>query len=133
VAEMSRRGINYIELGGEIAVISPGAGLNMALIDWLADRGLSAKCFLDITGAGVADWGNLLTGHFPSSFAAAVEFAFRYLIGEGVRVFLVNVTSGGSPVDGRVRGILHAIERVAPCDCRFVIHVAGNQEAAASG
>lgn len=127
-AEMARRGLQYIELNGRVAVISPGAGLNMALIDWLADHGVTAKCFLDITGAGVADWHKLFAGEFPVAFAEALEYAFRHLVAEGVRLFLVNVTSGGSPVDGRLRGILHAIEQLDCDECRFVIHVAGNRQ-----
>jgi succinyl-CoA synthetase beta subunit len=131
VGEMARRGIHYIDLGGEVAVISPGAGLNMALIDWLADNGVSANCFLDITGAGVADWGQLFAGQFPTQFAEALGFALEHLVKKGVRTFLINLTSGGSPVDGRVRGILHAIGELSRPDCHFVIHVAGNGQDAA--
>lgn len=131
VGEMARRGIHYIDLGGEVAVISPGAGLNMALIDWLADHGVSANCFLDITGAGVADWGQLFAGQFPTQFAEAVGFALEHLVEKGVRIFLINLTSGGSPVDGRLRGIIHAIGELSRPDCHFVIHVAGNGQDAA--
>lgn len=117
------RGAHFVELGGEIGVISPGAGLNMALIDWIEESGKSARCMLDITGVGIADWDALFANEYPAHFASAMEFFVKELHDSGTDIFLVNVTSGGSPVDGRVLAIVDAVRDL---DVQVVVHAAGN-------
>jgi len=39
--------LEFVPLDGSIAVISGGAGMTMAVMDLIADRGASAACFLD--------------------------------------------------------------------------------------
>lgn len=51
--EGKRRGLNYIDLDGNVAVLGNGAGLTMALIDMIKLVGLQPACFLD-TGGGAS-------------------------------------------------------------------------------
>lgn len=51
--EGKRRGLNYVDLDGSVAVLGNGAGLTMALIDMIKLAGLQPACFLD-TGGGAS-------------------------------------------------------------------------------
>lgn len=51
--EGKRRGVNYVDLDGEVAFLANGAGLTMTLIDMASMAGLKPACFLD-TGGGVS-------------------------------------------------------------------------------
>lgn len=49
-----RLGVSYVPLDGDIAVITSGAGLGMATLDLLQQRGLAPANFLD-TGGGISE------------------------------------------------------------------------------
>jgi succinyl-CoA synthetase beta subunit len=51
--EGAKRGVNYVDLEGNIAVMANGAGLTMSLLDILKAGGGSPACFLD-TGGGLS-------------------------------------------------------------------------------
>lgn len=50
----ARAGFTFVELPGEVAVFSAGAGLGMCLTDVLADAGMPAANFSDASGGGAA-------------------------------------------------------------------------------
>src|SRR5215470_609356 len=41
------RGFHLVEMDGDIALVTAGAGLGMMMMDLLADHGLAAACFMD--------------------------------------------------------------------------------------
>jgi succinyl-CoA synthetase beta subunit len=51
--EGAKAGANYVELGGNIAVMANGAGLAMSLLDMIDFKGGRAGCFLE-TGGGLS-------------------------------------------------------------------------------
>jgi succinyl-CoA synthetase beta subunit len=51
--EGRHRGVNYVNLDGEVALMGNGAGLTMAIMDMIAAEGIRPACFLD-TGGGVS-------------------------------------------------------------------------------
>jgi succinyl-CoA synthetase beta subunit len=129
--QMARRGIQYMELGGEVGLISIGAGITMELMDLLADQGSSAFCFSDSVNNLVADFPSIIRGELPINFAASMKFLLSYLLSKGKRKILVNITSGGTPVDGLTRGFLHALKELGKQEIHLVVHVGGNGEGAA--
>ncbi len=40
-------GFQLVEMDGDVALVTSGAGLGMMMIDLLADHGLTAACFMD--------------------------------------------------------------------------------------
>jgi succinyl-CoA synthetase beta subunit len=48
-------GFQMVELPGNIALVTSGAGLGMLMMDLLADHGLAAACFMDNLRGGPAD------------------------------------------------------------------------------
>jgi succinyl-CoA synthetase beta subunit len=129
-AELRRDGIEYIQIGGNIGIIGLGAGLTMHLADWIVDCGGSPAFFFDATAAAVRDWAAMFSGQTPHDFAAALKNGLAQVRGD-ITVLLVNFTSGGTPVDALVKGMLLAL-RELHWDIPLVVHVAGNSQAAAA-
>jgi succinyl-CoA synthetase beta subunit len=45
--EARERGFHLVEMDGDVALVTAGAGLGMMMIDLIADHGLRAACFMD--------------------------------------------------------------------------------------
>jgi succinyl-CoA synthetase beta subunit len=81
----------FVQLEGSIGLISGGAGMTMAAMDAIADAGLAAACFLDVSGNPT-----------PHGLAVALES----LTGDEIDAILVSVFGGGLFVDRIARSIL---------------------------
>ncbi len=108
---MKVHGIDYVELRGEIGLLSVGAGETMATMDLLDSSGGRAACFMDCSGGFGAD-----------AVTAALQRASAL---PGVRVMLVNIFGGVTRVDGVAESILAALERTPGFRLPLVIRLEG--------
>lgn len=101
--EADAAGITFVELGGEIALITGGAGLGMAVADMLSDAGLPPANFVDATGGGD-----------PRRFAALARVVFERARRPDVRAIVVYLVLGASPLKGAVDGLLSILGKMPP-------------------
>jgi succinyl-CoA synthetase beta subunit len=88
-------GFALVEMPGDIALVSAGAGLGMFLMDLLADAGLRAACFMDNLHGGPADT-------TEARLTAAFELAAR----PEVKGILFYTTLASRPLSDRIDGLL---------------------------
>jgi succinyl-CoA synthetase beta subunit len=105
--------LSYVELSGDIGVLTSGAGLGMMTIDQLQGCGLSAANFLD-TGGGITE--NQVCG------ALSLIFDHPGLVG-----VIVNLYGGINRMLEAARGLSRALELV-PNHCPVVVKIIGNQQ-----
>ncbi|MFI5339694.1 MAG: hypothetical protein ACHQ7N_07640 [Candidatus Methylomirabilales bacterium] len=109
---MRTHGLEYVELDGEIGLLSVGAGETLATMDLLDAAGGRAACFMDCSGGFGAD---------------AVTAALRRVCGlPGVRVMLVNIFGGVTRVDDVAESIATALERIPGFSLPLVVRLEGN-------
>lgn len=95
-ADAKNNGLAYVDLGGEIAFSSVGAGMAMATADLIKEFGSSPKNFLDAGGG--AD-------------AKKIEETFRIMIGTNPKSILINAFGGITRTDEVAKGIVSALEK----------------------
>jgi succinyl-CoA synthetase beta subunit len=93
-------GYALVEMPGDVALVSSGAGLGMFLMDLLADHGLRAACFMDNIHGGPADT-------TEARLAAAFEIAAR----PGVKAILFYTTLASRPLADRIEALLAFLAR----------------------
>jgi len=98
--EARSRGFTLVEMPGDVALISAGAGLGMLLVDLLADHGLSAASFMDNRRGGAAE-----------TTEARLEAAFALAARPGVRAILFYTTLASRPVAERIDTLLAFLAR----------------------
>jgi succinyl-CoA synthetase beta subunit len=87
-------GLIYVDLGGEIGMLSVGAGLGMATADIIESFGGAPRNFLDVGGGASPD---------------KVEHALRIMIRSGgVKSILINAFGGITRLDDVAKGIIDA-------------------------
>ncbi len=94
------QGFALVEMPGDIALVSAGAGLGMFLMDLLADAGLRAACFMDNLHGGLADT-------TEARLTAAFEIAAR----PEVKGILFYTTLASRPLSDRIEGLLTFLAR----------------------
>ena len=106
-------GFSYIPLRGDIGVIGNGAGLTMATMDLIQQRGGRPGCFLDIGGGASSE---------------RVEKALKILLENSlIKVILVNVLGGITRCDEVARGIVKALQSSRQAK-PVVVRLAGTKE-----
>lgn len=98
------RDVRYTDLGGNIALLSGGAGMTMAIADAIIEHGGSPANFLDTIGGANAD------GAFSLADAALDKVARD----PNVRVLLVNLSLVASPMAPFVEGFERAFRQNPP-------------------
>ena len=94
--------VNYVDLEGSIAVMANGAGLAMALLDMVKDRGGSPACFLE-TGGGIS----------KQRMKSGVRLLLKKAKSDpGIKVILVMIRMMISPPDEVAEGLMEAISEV---------------------
>lgn len=93
-------GFALVEMPGDVALVSAGAGLGMFLMDLLADHGLRAACFMDNLDGGPPDT-------TEARLAAAFEIARR----PEVKAILFYTTLASRPLSDRIEGLLGFMAR----------------------
>ncbi len=111
--EARRLGINYVELEGDIGIISNGAGLTMATMDLVSHFGGMPANFLDIGGGATAE-----------VVFNAVTLLLR---NEKVKVIFINVLGGLTRCDEVAKGIIRAIKE-SHIHKKIVMRLVGNRE-----
>jgi len=106
-------GINYVELDGDIGIISNGAGLTMATMDLVSHFGGRPANFLDIGGGAGAE-----------KVFTAVTLLLR---NKKVKVLFINVLGGLTRCDEVASGIVRAIKE-SHTHKKIVVRLAGNRE-----
>lgn len=97
-ADAKEHGLSYVDLGGEIGMMSCGAGMGMFTADLIAyfgkETGMYPRNFLDVGG-----------GASPEK----VEQALRIMVGEsGLKSILINAFGGITRLDDVAKGIVEA-------------------------
>ena len=97
--EASESGLSYIRLDGNIGCMVNGAGLAMATMDIIKQKGGEPANFLDVGGGASVE---------------AVAHAFRLILAdENVKAVLVNIFGGIMKCDTIATGIVEAAKQVA--------------------
>ena len=97
-----KRGVNYVDLEGNIAVMANGAGLTMSLLDVIKADGGSPACFLD-TGGGLS----------KERMKNGVGLLLKMVRADPrIKVILLMVRMMISPPDAVTEGIMEAIKEV---------------------
>jgi succinyl-CoA synthetase beta subunit len=118
----------YVALDGLVGVVSIGAGLTRAVIDWLSIAGPGAACFSDLIGPVLADASLLLAESTGPTCVAASRSIAQRLAERGVHSILVCLVSGGTPTDMLSQSVIAGLsEWPGP----IVSFVAGNRSEAA--
>lgn len=97
-AEAARRGIAYVNLGGDIGIIGNGAGLVMCSLDEVSAAGGRPADFLDVGG-----------GAQQERVKACVELV---LMDPNVKGVLINIFGGITRCDEVAKGVLVALDEL---------------------
>lgn len=108
VREQSR--LEFVPLGGQIGLISGGAGMTMAVMDLIEAAGGQAACFLDCSANPT-----------PSGFSSAINLVLRQ---PGVRSCLISIIGGLTLVDKVAVNFVDLIDAKRP-PISFVFRLAG--------
>jgi succinyl-CoA synthetase beta subunit len=101
--EAEATGFTFVEMEGEVALMSAGAGLGMSLIDLLGDHGLRAACFVDGSAATTAD-----------NTAARLAHVFKRAQAADVRAILFYQNLGSRDLKPRVEALLDLLAQTPP-------------------
>lgn len=108
---LKQKGIDYVELNGNIGIISVGAGETMATMDLVSREGGVPACFLDFSGGVNTD---------------SIETALRTVSArEEVKAVLFNIFGGLTRIDLVADGFLRAWQRIGGTKQPVVIRVEG--------
>jgi len=99
----AEEGFTFVELEGDVALFTGGAGLGMALIDMLADAGHSAANFVDAPG-----------GSGDRIFGAVTRMVFERAEASEVKAIILFLTLSATSLKGAVQSILTLIETTPP-------------------
>ena len=97
-AEAMRRGIAYVNLGGEIGIMANGAGLTMQSLDEVNAAGGKPANFLDVGGGAKAE-----------RVKSCVELI---LMDPNVKGLMINIFGGITRVDEVAKGVLEAFSQM---------------------
>ena len=97
-AEAMRRGIAYVNLGGEIGIMANGAGLTMQSLDEINAAGGKPANFLDVGGGAKAE-----------RVKSCVELI---MMDPNVKGLLINIFGGITRVEEVAKGVLEAFEQL---------------------
>lgn len=113
--EGEEKGVNYVDLDGEIAIMANGAGLAMAIMDMINLEGASPAAFLD-TGGGLSR---------ERMKNALKIFLKKEKQDEKVKAILLNIWLLISPPDAMVNGLFDAIEEMGEPDSPIILVLQG--------
>ncbi|MBI1332927.1 MAG: ADP-forming succinate--CoA ligase subunit beta [Armatimonadetes bacterium] len=97
-AEAMRRGIAYVNLGGEVGIMANGAGLTMQSLDEVNAAGGKPANFLDVGGGAKAE-----------RVKSCVELI---MMDPNVKGLLINIFGGITRVDEVAKGVLEAFDQL---------------------
>jgi succinyl-CoA synthetase beta subunit len=104
------RGLTYVKLDGDIAILANGAGLSMSTLDVVAEAGGEPANFLDAGGGSKAE-----------AITQAVEVM---LSNDKVTAVLFNIFGGITRCDEVAAGLIEAFQQIKP-QVPFVVRLDG--------
>lgn len=116
--EGEEKGVNYVDLDGNIAIMANGAGLAMALMDLISEKGDSPAAFLD-TGGGLSEQ------RMKDALNLLVKKAKKE---KKVKSILVNIRFMISPPDAMVNGFKKAVREKEDIEVPIVLVVRGRKK-----
>ncbi|GGC77971.1 ATP-grasp domain-containing protein [Chelatococcus reniformis] len=102
-AQAETAGVTFVELPGNVALMSGGAGLGMALVDLLADSGLAAANFCDTVG-----------GSGMTAFTRMAELVFDRAADPRVEAIGAFFTLSATSLQPAVVSLIETIKRRRP-------------------
>src|SRR5690554_215498 len=109
--EADEKGLNYVDLDGNVGCMVNGAGLAMATIDLIKQAGGEPANFLDV--GGTAD-------------AERVEAAFHLILKDpNVKAILVNIFGGIVRCDRVAQGIVDAYKNMGTINVPIIVRLQG--------
>ena len=109
--EAGEKGLNYVDLDGNVGCMVNGAGLAMATMDLIKQSGGEPANFLDV--GGTAD-------------AERVEAAFKLILKDpAVKAILVNIFGGIVRCDRVAQGIIDAYKNMGSVDVPIIVRLQG--------
>lgn len=108
-----KKGVDFVKLDGDIAVIGNGAGLTLTGMDMIQLNGGKPATFLDIGG-----------GASEQTIKQALDIVLNY---EPVKVVFLNVLGGITKADDVAKGVIKAIEK-SKRKVAIVIRLTGTNE-----
>jgi succinyl-CoA synthetase beta subunit len=118
MTRMASLDIQYVPIGGPVGLISSGAGLGVAIMDWVEREGSSISAFIDLDYA-------VIHGNTDDALKLVLEALDS---DPAVRSIIVNFTSCGLRLD-QIAGSLVSVmrQRKAQADKPVFIHMQGNR------
>ena len=120
----AEHGLTLVELDGCVALFAAGAGFGMSLVDILADAGLPAANFADISGGSSAE-----------AFAAMGDITLQCAARPEVRAIVCFQTMGATSLKTAVDGLIGAWDRAAvkkPLVVGFAVSATSEREMTAA-
>ncbi len=109
--EAGEKGLNYVDLDGNVGCMVNGAGLAMATMDLIKQAGGEPANFLDV--GGTAD-------------AERVEAAFKLILKDpAVKAILVNIFGGIVRCDRVAQGIVDAYKNMGTIEVPIIVRLQG--------
>ncbi|WP_035336256.1 MULTISPECIES: ADP-forming succinate--CoA ligase subunit beta [unclassified Dokdonia] len=109
--EAGEKGLNYVDLDGNVGCMVNGAGLAMATMDLIKQSGGEPANFLDV--GGTAD-------------AERVEAAFQLILKDpAVKAILVNIFGGIVRCDRVAQGIIDAYKNMGTINVPIIVRLQG--------
>ncbi len=109
--EAGEKGLNYVDLDGNVGCMVNGAGLAMATMDLIKQSGGEPANFLDV--GGTAD-------------AERVEAAFKLILKDpAVKAILVNIFGGIVRCDRVAQGIIDAYKNMGTIEVPIIVRLQG--------
>lgn len=109
--EAMEKGLNYVDLDGNVGCMVNGAGLAMATMDLIKQAGGDPANFLDV--GGTAD-------------AERVEAAFKLILKDpNVKAILINIFGGIVRCDRVAQGIVDAYNNMGSIDVPIIVRLQG--------
>ncbi|GEQ86689.1 succinate--CoA ligase [ADP-forming] subunit beta [Patiriisocius marinistellae] len=109
--EAASKGLNYVDLDGNVGCMVNGAGLAMATMDLIKQAGGEPANFLDV--GGTAD-------------AERVEAAFKLILKDpAVKAILVNIFGGIVRCDRVAQGIVDAYKNMGTINVPIIVRLQG--------
>ena len=109
--EAGEKGLNYVDLDGNVGCMVNGAGLAMATMDLIKQSGGEPANFLDV--GGTAD-------------AERVEAAFKLILRDpNVKAILINIFGGIVRCDRVAQGIIDAYKNMGTINVPIIVRLQG--------
>jgi succinyl-CoA synthetase beta subunit len=108
--------IRHNARGGAVGLIGLGSGLNMAIMDWVADSGAAVGALVDVDAA-------IAVGEAEKGFASTFEAFDR---DSTIKAILVNVITCGYQLDDIVPPLLRALDTRRKKAKPTILHLRGN-------